>query len=294
MASLEDRILSSSNLPEASPQVSKLMAALKYPDVAKIDEVVDMITEVPNLENVTLSIVNSTRFALTRELDSLREAILYLGASKILYLLIALLTKSLLNSQRGRSRTFNRKRYWHHCVGTAIAGQTLCTNLKRGDPFKLFTYSIVHDLGLVILDMCAPAHLDELSNTIQSGLPMSGAELSCLDGLTHGDIGAAVFERWGMPTDVCNATRYHHHPHRLIPSEFEVELLHVADTLSSSCFSPLVAVPETVGLDHAHIGQLQIGYDMLESIRRELPSDVENEVTLLAIDALEADLLTIG
>lgn len=287
MADLVQDILASEHLPRVSPLVSEILSLLDDPEGVELDTVVALLAKLPGFEEAALSVINSAHFPLAREVRSLREAVVYLGMSNVCYLLIALLTKAMLPASQGRSEVFVRETYWRHCVGTSVASQKLAREVGRGDRYKLFTYGIVHDLGIAILDVCFPDRLDRLHQQLCRGPTLDDAEAECLDGTSHGEIGAAVFERWNVPADVCQAIRYHHHPDRLPEPVEDLDLLYVADAVSMSYYQRLLGAHPTSQLDRPVLKRVGVGRDTIDWLQQDFDLDVDAEIDMLHLDELE-------
>lgn len=53
-------------------------------------------------------------------------------------------------------------------------------------------------------------------------------------GINHAELGAAVLEKWGFPMDLVQVIRYHHHPDNAEEFQNMIDIVHVADIISSS------------------------------------------------------------
>ena len=57
------------------------------------------------------------------------------------------------------------------------------------DKEKIFTYGLIHDIGITVLDICLPEHLDKIHTMQLNGIHQLVAEKIVLGGLTHENIG---------------------------------------------------------------------------------------------------------
>lgn len=282
-----DSILDSLRLPQPAAQVSRLLTLLRDPDGLDIDDMTADLAVMSGFEATILSIINSSKYPLRREVVSLREATMYLGMRNISYLLIALLTKGLLPKESGRSQAFGREPYWRHCVGTSMAAMSLGASTGVGDCYKLFTFGIVHDIGTAILDVCRPDLLDEIHVRLLDGQPFAEAEVAVLGRDTHGEIGYEVFRGWGVPDEICEAVRYHHVPGTLENNTPDIDLLYVADAAATDYYQRLLGTQTLATLDETVLERLGITRDDIEAVAADLATNVEADVALLKLDELD-------
>ena len=88
---------------------------------------------------------------------------MYLGMQAVERLVIALLIKYLVPSKIGKSKELSSDKYWKHCLGTSISATFLAGKLGKVDKYKYFAYGLIHDIGVVTLDICLPNILDEFA-----------------------------------------------------------------------------------------------------------------------------------
>jgi len=87
--------------------------------------------------------------------------------------------------------------------------------------------SILQNIGKLVLAVYFRDEYREINALkIAEVLPSRIAELRIL-GVTHGEIGATVLERFKIPKEICNAIRFHDVEGRIIPEEsgFELEFV---------------------------------------------------------------------
>ena len=94
------------------------------------------------------------------------------------------------DSMRESNRTFDIYKYWRHVLGTSVASCMLSSRINKGDKYELFSYGLIHDIGIVVLDACLPNHIDRITEKLISGVHQLIAERIILGGITHAEIGA--------------------------------------------------------------------------------------------------------
>jgi putative nucleotidyltransferase with HDIG domain len=134
-------------------------------------------------------------------------------------------------------------------VGGAIFAREVAIRLGRPDPDGDLNAGLLRDVGVLLLQQTFPDAWAGLAR--QPGDPLGDAQCQrerAVFGTDHAEIGAEVLRKWGLPDDVVEPIRHHHHPDRLAgtPHAGRAELLWFAGLLTR-----LEAVVEyPAALDH--------------------------------------------
>jgi HD-like signal output (HDOD) protein len=229
-----DRIDDLPTLPEV---VRDLNAALADPDVS-FSRIGDIIADDPIVTAKLLQLVNSAyyrRVADDREITSVQYAVGRVGLIEIRNLVFSL---SLFGMFRGPWPTIDRREFWRHCLSTAITTRVLY-DFTQGLPTHpedaanvYYVSGLLHDLGIVVLEHYFRREFAEALGAARTeGLPLHEVEERTW-GINHGEIGAYVAFRWGLPTPVIAALNYHHRPtHAGGALATAAHIVHLADYL---------------------------------------------------------------
>lgn len=154
-----------------------------------------------------LRLVNSSFFALSREVSRLEEAVSLLGLTTIRALVLEAETARSFASQ---VPGFARQSVQMHAMGVSHVARRIA---GRSNVSEAFLAALLVDVGLVLLSSSRPDDLKKLLDaSSESGLPLHEIEREVL-GYTHGEVGACLLGLWGMPTTVIEAVAHHHdHP----------------------------------------------------------------------------------
>ncbi len=275
----------SPDLPKIPAGISRLFGMLvSEEEVASPAELTRAVEQIDRLPPILLQVINSRTWELSQTIDNVAGAIVLLGSNTVANLLLALITKATLPKASGKTRHFDREKYWRHCVGTAIAAEYLARKQGSEDPFRWFSWGLVHDLGIALFDACAPALLQRSFELYRQGNPRLAAERHAC-GATHGEVGAWFGGRIGLPQDTCNAIEHHETPFRAPQDRAALEVLWLGDQLSTMYYERLL------GISRKYDGGLWASLDWIDShaiqlLAQELPTKVDNAVELLALDAL--------
>ena len=266
----------SGRLPALPETISQILNALNNPASVDIEELAEKVSSNPYLTELIIESVNSGFFHLRREINSIREAIAFLGLQTVQNLLIFLITRQFFPDGRANgNRTFHMARYWKHVIGTSVACCMLSERINAGDQYKLFSYGLIHDIGISVLDMCLPEILDEVSEKLKSGVHQVIAERVVMGGITHADIGAWLCRRWNIREDITAIVEHHHTPLLAKVNTEDVKLVYLADEISTEYYEKLLGVHLAHGMNKNIMESVGVTFQDREFISQALPSEVE-------------------
>jgi HD-like signal output (HDOD) protein len=108
----------------------------------------------------------------------------------------------------------------------------------------------------------------------QKGINVAIAERELL-GIDHGEIGAVILGRWGLPDRTCAAVHFHHNPDACEPQYRPVaQLVHVSDFVCAAMGAPepgeLLPQQSSYGAWH----DLKLDQQNLMELAREIESGI--------------------
>jgi HD-like signal output (HDOD) protein len=135
-----------------------------------------------------------------------------------------------------------------------------------------FTAGLLHDVGKIVLASAEGDAYAALSQEhANQGSLLQEAETTKF-GFGHGEVGARLLERWGVPEDISVPVHWHHHSHWVQPYERLCAIVSLANWLAHVADSP---APE-------------IQCDSPEAVTAAVSLDLtEEDVTLLLQDSRE-------
>ena len=271
----------SNRLPKIDKEFINIIAILNTSDNFDIDKPVDEISKWPTLKTSLLKIINSGYFKIPKKVYTLKDSIMYLGVETVNRLVLSYLIKCLLPDRLGRSEAIDREKYLKHCLGTSIAATILADKLDTEDKYKYFAYGLIHDIGNAVLDICLPGIINEVVKIELKGVHQIVAERTVMEGCTHSDIGSWLCKKWNLPEDVNATVAYHHTP--LLATEYkkEVEIMSIADSISTLYYEKLLCLNTFYVLNETVADSLGITMNDIEKISEELPDKVEEILNVL-------------
>lgn len=195
------------DLPTLPSVIYELSQVINDP-MSSTSDVEKLMSTDQSLTTKVLKLVNSPYYAIPGGVSSLGRAIAYIGYDAVHQLV---LSASILEAlEVTHSSSFNLKEFWKHCLGVAIASETIARFARHPTPSDLFTCGLVHDMGKVALLSLEPEMVVatvEFAN--QNNLSYAEAELE-LRQTPHTRVGHLVARQWSLPTMLSTVTQHHH------------------------------------------------------------------------------------
>ncbi len=190
--------------------LQKILAQITEPE-ASIEEIADLVVKDSVLSAKVLQLANSPYIGLSREICSLKQAIVLLGMRRIRNLV---LTTLLIQQFPLRGVELPPWHFWAHALGTAQGASLLNLEKNRFTDELYYTAGLLHDIGEIALAQYFP---DEFSFVYQMAcekqMGLYQAEMEVL-GISHCEIGALLAEKWSFPEPLREVLAFHHTPER--------------------------------------------------------------------------------
>lgn len=200
--------------PEA---VQKALAILEDPDSTHA-HVADVLRYDPALTANVLKVANSAHFGLPRQVTSVETALALLGVREIREILIASGSRPYLDQQMP-GYGMSAHALWTHSLGCAAASGVVARRFRFDAPEALFTASLLHDIGKIILDLYVGARIEEVLILARTEkIAFTEAEWKVI-GTDHAILGSELLRLWNFPQDIVRAVRNHHDPDLYVQDE---------------------------------------------------------------------------
>ena len=267
----------SKKLPKLSSGISEILAMLKNPSEVDIDLLAQKVSEYGQLNELVINNFNSGFYGTNRKIISIREAVVYLGMHTVQNLIIFFITRELFSNvpRENKTRSFDMPQYWRHIIGTSAASVMLSSRIRQGDKYKLFSYGLLHDIGIALLDACLPDLMDDVSAKVTNGVHQLAAERLVMGGLTHSDIGAWLCRKWNIRDDITTVVEYHHTPSLDKTDSIDLKIIHVADMFSTMYYEKLLGLTVNPVFNSKIIDSLGVSDHDKTAIIESLPQEVE-------------------
>ena len=192
-------------LPVFHPIAIRLQQVLESLDYT-VDEVIAIANEDPSLAGKILKVANSPFYLGRVPVETMRDAIIRLGAQLISNLAMVASQASLHTSPNPLVNSYMQRLWIHsHCcaVGCRFVAQSIGESALAD---QAYLSGLLHDVGKLYL-------LKALEKLSESGLAQAAMEEDLLQELfdeLHVEQGSRLMEHWRLPRQYCNVVALHH------------------------------------------------------------------------------------
>ncbi len=207
----------------------KIMQIVSNPD-SSLAELVDIIKYDQGMTANLLRICNSAYFGLAKEIESIKQAVAYLGVDKVASLvMMGNSADNFMQAQSGYDLIEGD--LWRYSVSSALMSQDLAEKRHLDNISLIFTASLLKDIGKVILNTYVMDSLEAINMAVQNkGLTFIEAEKEII-GVDHAELGARVAEYWNFSPAMVNIIRNHHHPENASNEDLAIPIVYLADCI---------------------------------------------------------------
>jgi hypothetical protein len=257
---------------EAQPfpaRSSRLFALLEDPDF-DMERLVLLTQRDPALSASVLRVANSAASASREKVDSLRDAIVRLGAQTVAGIAAALSTRGVFDTGMKASRGLLRDLWgqlWLHSVSSAFAAGSLSIELRKGNLEHCFLAGMLHEIGKTFALRDVSGAWREMA---EAGEPSLGVVAAALE-TVHVEFGAAAARAWKLPDFLIEVCEKHHLSD--VTTSAEVQLVRLASGLTAIHLSPNYRVGSE---DEVYATAASLGMDnyALRAFRSQVRSSV--------------------
>lgn len=212
------------------PQVTHRVMAIAGSKMSSAADLADIIEYDPALTANLLKVCNSAFFGLTRKIDSIHQAVAYLGMDQVVdMVLMNLGSANLKRAQKGYD--LREGELWKYSVLSAFMARDIAEKRNLGDKHLVFTAALLKDIGKVVLNSYVGNYFDEIEKAIdEQNITFRNAEKLIL-GFDHAEIGAMAAEKWNFSKRMVEIIRNHHLSLDWDEDDLELASIYVADTL---------------------------------------------------------------
>ncbi|MBI5924311.1 MAG: HDOD domain-containing protein [Aquabacterium sp.] len=212
----------------ALPEIVTELVRLMNDEGVSGDYLADKLAKDPGLSAKALRLANSSFYGLSRQIQSIPEALQMLGRRTVGLMVLAAAASDAI---KVRPRPgFHPRIFWRHALGAALAGQALARS-QHLNPDLGFTVGLLHDIGQLALACIVPERLATVADfKHQHDCINIDAEQAVL-GTDHTVVGALLAERWQFAPQIVEAIAHHHAP-GMRPGPGLAGVAHLADAIS--------------------------------------------------------------
>lgn len=276
----ETIIASFQTLPTIPAAAARAIQILNEPD-PNLGEVADIILADQVIAARVIRIINSPLYKLLHDIESVKQALVYLGPQKVFEII---LTSCFLELTDNRTACGLRPQScWEHSFGVALVARNLAELSGVVKPELAYVSGILHDIGEVILmHQCRDQFKQAMQLSIENEVELYDAELEVF-GTSHCEIGALLAEQWRFP-EVLGQVILHHHDKQIELKAPLIQVVNLADRICSDvrlkCTIDDVSQGNVTGIYAANLPKLEqeltrLGVESVDAFRKTLTQMVD-------------------
>ena len=206
---IKEKVKDIPSLPEI---VNKVIELVQNPN-SSASQLAKLIANDAGLTARVLRLVNSAYYGFPRQISSIQHSIAILGFTTIRGLVLSSSIFKVFAPKDNQAKMLDYKKLWKHSLLCAIISKHINRILKIQDNENLFSSSILHDMGKIILDQYDHGnYIMALTDCSDSDLVGNLAHEKRYCGLNHCEVGHLIAEHWNLPEAIGETIRYHHAP----------------------------------------------------------------------------------
>jgi len=179
--------------------------------------------------------------------------------------------------RRGEAVVLDLAAVVRHCLGTAIAAESLARLGPRRQAGEAFMAGLLHNLGLTIQARLDQPGMTQLIAELAADPRQPIRELeSRLVRVGHEECAGVLFDSWNLPAVLCDTARHHHAPFEITVGETRTValLVHVAAGEAARRLPRPAAEPSGAPDEERCLATLGIEPGAVEKVLADLPGRV--------------------
>ncbi|MCA9515643.1 MAG: HDOD domain-containing protein, partial [Myxococcales bacterium] len=213
------------DLPTPPVGVALVIRAASDPTIS-LHDLGRLIEKEPTLTVNLLKLSNSAAYSTGREVRSVGQATMLLGARTIRNISVAHAVRAM--SERVNTGELDAKLFWEDSLRRACAALVIARQAGYEDPSEAFTVGLIQDLGVLMMAATRPdvsGRLQQLRTEPSQARVLGETNLI---GRAHTELFVNMGRGWGLPPDLVDAVAFHHSDVLALPDRRTNRLAHIA------------------------------------------------------------------
>jgi putative nucleotidyltransferase with HDIG domain len=205
-----DKIISGIDALPAFPQTAAQVLKLAGDSDTGIRDIVGIIRYDQAITADCLRLCNSSYFGLIDKVESIHRAVVLLGATTLVNTIVLLSCKTSLCRGAVPSYKMAPGELWRHSVSCALMSQLLAEKMGMNNTHELFTASLLHDIGKLLIDTHIADNFGAMFSLMQEEDFGTTETEKQFFGIDHAELGGILAEKWNFPPSLSNIIKNHH------------------------------------------------------------------------------------
>jgi HD-like signal output (HDOD) protein len=213
--------------------INKTLQGLVLTENRYTAQIAEIVRRDPSLTSRLLRLVNSVYYGLSTPVNSIEEAVFYLGVRQIRQL--TTVTPVIEDFQKLTLQcAFPWREFWQHCIGTAILTHEITGAVQSPPDDSDYIAGLVHDVGKIVMAWTFPDHFTEIHRQAILGTRDLVEIENEILGIDHAELGALYLESHRLSELLVQTARFHHQPEKAQNHGHLIASVQIADLLIRS------------------------------------------------------------
>jgi HD-like signal output (HDOD) protein len=172
----------------------------------------DAITIDPSFSAKLLAHANSSFYALSRKVTSVRDALVYLGFREVREMAMTVGVFDMFVGKNDKE-SLRRRTWWRQSLDAAIACRYVAQVTRRLEPAEAYTCGLLHCLGKTLLDRFGKADYGLVEQRVAIGATEIASERR-IYGCDNETVALLAGRKWGLSAQMVASFQYSEKPER--------------------------------------------------------------------------------
>jgi len=200
--------ISVNNLPTLPTIYSQLSHAMEDP-MATSEKIAKIISSDQTSAFKVLKVANSPLYGLHGKIDSISQALIYLGHNEVKDIVFALSVMKMFSKDKN-IRGLRPVDLWAHSIGVGVITRNIGLAIGEKNVENYFLAGVFHDIGKIIfLEFAVKEYQNVIDIVTEKKCPIKDAEKEVF-GIDHADAGQILADKWRIPQNIQDIILNHH------------------------------------------------------------------------------------
>ncbi len=209
---------------------SSLLEAISNP-LSTVQDVANIISKDQAATVKLIKVVNSPVYGISSKIDTVTQAIFYLGFNEVKNLILALSVLKIF----GNTHTFNYFNIidlWKHAIAVGIISRMLGQTIGQKNIENYFISGLLHDIGkLVFYKLIGEDYAKILRYNFDNNLNLLETERQNF-GITHETAGEMIAAQWKLPQNLSHIIHNHNTFRTKEQNNYMLACVHLANIIA--------------------------------------------------------------
>ncbi|KAA3656393.1 MAG: HDOD domain-containing protein [Calditrichaeota bacterium] len=204
---LDDLVEVTKDFPAPPLVLTRILELTSQPDVS-IEKIEQVISSDAATAAKILRLSNSAFYGRSRNIASIKDAIMLLGIHTVRSLVVASGAYGLYNSSGVLGSL--KQQMWEHSLATAVLSKMLARQFGDFSPEEAFLAGLLHDIGKLVLVNRFPEKYGQIIQNDEVDIVTALESEIEIFRFSHQQVGSALVDDWLLPENLVQAIGQHH------------------------------------------------------------------------------------